>query len=153
MTLLERTSLAATIAHALGKPAARLGALAPASARLLIERAATLALELPDLERLLSPRVVWVAMTHASNILGTVDMRIEIGPPIRLSRFDTLLLASDGLFDNLSIEEVVTTMRKGPLHQNVASLVKAAHARMAQDSTGMPSKPDDLTIVAFRLNA
>jgi hypothetical protein len=45
VTLLERTSLAATIAHALGKPAARLGALAPASARLLIERAATLALE------------------------------------------------------------------------------------------------------------
>jgi serine/threonine protein phosphatase PrpC len=88
-----------------------------------------------------------------SNILGTVEMRIEIGPPIRLSRFDTLLLASDGLFDNLSIEEVVSTMRKGPLQQNVASLVKAAHARMEQDSTGMPSKPDDLTIVAFRLNS
>ncbi len=33
----------------------------------------TLALELADLERLLSPRVKWVAMTHASNILGTVN--------------------------------------------------------------------------------
>lgn len=33
----------------------------------------TLALELSDLERLLSPRVKWVAMTHASNILGTIN--------------------------------------------------------------------------------
>ena len=33
----------------------------------------TLALELSDLERLLSPRVKWVAITHASNILGTVN--------------------------------------------------------------------------------
>ena len=39
---------------------------------------ATLALELPDLERLLSPRVVWVAMTHASNILGTVNPVAEV---------------------------------------------------------------------------
>ena len=38
----------------------------------------TLALELPDLERLLSPRVKWVAMTHASNILGTVNPVAEV---------------------------------------------------------------------------
>lgn len=33
----------------------------------------TLALDLDDLDRLLSPRTRWVAMTHASNILGTVN--------------------------------------------------------------------------------
>lgn len=33
----------------------------------------TLALDLQDLERLLSPRVKWVAMTHASNVLGTIN--------------------------------------------------------------------------------
>jgi cysteine desulfurase family protein (TIGR01976 family) len=38
----------------------------------------TLALELEDLERLLSPRVKWVAMTHASNILGTVNPVAEV---------------------------------------------------------------------------
>ena len=38
----------------------------------------TLALELADLERLLSPRVKWVAMTHASNILGTVNPVAEV---------------------------------------------------------------------------
>ena len=33
----------------------------------------SLALDLQDLERLLSPRVKWVAMTHASNVLGTIN--------------------------------------------------------------------------------
>jgi cysteine desulfurase family protein (TIGR01976 family) len=38
----------------------------------------TLMLELADLERLLSPRVKWVAVTHASNILGTVNPVADI---------------------------------------------------------------------------
>lgn len=38
----------------------------------------SLALELPDLDRLLSPRVKWVAMTHASNVLGTVNPVAEV---------------------------------------------------------------------------
>ncbi|WP_426148194.1 cysteine desulfurase-like protein [Polaromonas sp. DSR2-3-2] len=33
----------------------------------------SLALDLADLQKLLSPRTRWVAMTHASNILGTVN--------------------------------------------------------------------------------
>jgi cysteine desulfurase family protein (TIGR01976 family) len=33
----------------------------------------TLALDLGDLQKLLNPRTRWVAMTHASNILGTVN--------------------------------------------------------------------------------
>ena len=38
----------------------------------------TLALELDDLDRLLSPRVKWVAMTHTSNILGSVNPVAEV---------------------------------------------------------------------------
>ena len=38
----------------------------------------TLALDLADLDRLLSPRVCWVAVTHASNILGTINPVAEI---------------------------------------------------------------------------
>ena len=38
----------------------------------------TLALDLADLERMLSPHVKWVAMTHASNILGTVNPVAEV---------------------------------------------------------------------------
>lgn len=45
VSLLERTSMAATIAHALGRPAARLSALVPAPVRMMAERAAHTALE------------------------------------------------------------------------------------------------------------
>lgn len=38
----------------------------------------TLALDLAELDRLLSPRTTWVAMTHASNILGTVNPVAEV---------------------------------------------------------------------------
>jgi cysteine desulfurase family protein (TIGR01976 family) len=38
----------------------------------------TLELDLSDLDRLLSPRTTWVAMTHASNVLGTVNPVAEV---------------------------------------------------------------------------
>jgi cysteine desulfurase family protein (TIGR01976 family) len=38
----------------------------------------SLALELGDLDALLGPRVTWLAMTHASNILGTVNPVEEV---------------------------------------------------------------------------
>nr|WP_315206898.1 cysteine desulfurase-like protein [uncultured Albidiferax sp.] len=38
----------------------------------------TLVLDLADLDRLLSPRTQWVAVTHASNILGTINPVAEI---------------------------------------------------------------------------
>ena len=48
-----------------------------------------------------------------SNMVGTPEMRIEIGAPLELARRDTLLLASDGLSDNLLIHEIVERIRKG----------------------------------------
>lgn len=38
----------------------------------------TLTLDLEDLDQLLSPRTKWVAMTHASNVLGTVNPVAEV---------------------------------------------------------------------------
>lgn len=38
----------------------------------------SLALELADLDQLLSPRTKWVAMTHASNVLGTVNAVADV---------------------------------------------------------------------------
>ena len=41
------------------------------------------------------------------NVIGSSDMRVEIGPALQLAVRDTVLLASDGLFDNLFIDEIV----------------------------------------------
>jgi serine/threonine protein phosphatase PrpC len=85
-----------------------------------------------------------------SNVIGSPEMTIEIGPSIRLAPRDTVLLASDGLFDNLYIQEVVERIRKGPLDKAVERLATDSRNRMLHPEPGNPSKPDDLTIVAFR---
>jgi serine/threonine protein phosphatase PrpC len=98
------------------------------------------------------------AMHHAqrhvvSNVLGVPDMRIEVGSQRRLAARDTLLLASDGLSDNLRTEEIVALLRTGPLDAACDRIAELARARMHAPGEGEPSKPDDLTFVAFRRRA
>lgn len=95
------------------------------------------------------------AMQHAqrhlvSNVLGAPDMRIEVGSQRQLAPRDTLLLASDGLYDNLLTDEIVALMRSGPLAAASARLADLARTRMHAPAADEPSKPDDLSFVAFR---
>jgi serine/threonine protein phosphatase PrpC len=85
-----------------------------------------------------------------SNMLGSPDMRIEVGPTIKLAPRDTLLLASDGLFDNLHTQEIIERVRKGPLAKVAGTLADDCRRRMQVAAPDQPSKPDDLTFIAFR---
>ena len=88
------------------------------------------------------------------NVIGSPDMRVEVGPSLQLAVRDTVLLATDGLFDNLFIDEIVDTIRKGPLPAAADKLVERARERMRGEGAGdQPCKPDDLTIVLFRPRA
>jgi serine/threonine protein phosphatase PrpC len=87
-----------------------------------------------------------------SNVIGTPDMRIEMGGRIAMSAKDTVLLATDGLFDNLHTAEIVELLRKGPLETALRDLAAAARKRMASENGARPGKPDDLTLVGFRLD-
>ena len=84
-----------------------------------------------------------------SNVVGCDSMRIEIGPSLRLGALDTVVIGSDGLFDNVTIPWVVDRLRKGNLQNAVGSLVDTAIARM-HGVDGEPSKPDDISVIAFR---
>lgn len=95
------------------------------------------------------------AMVHedrhlVSNLLGSPDMRIEMGSALRLAPHDTLVLASDGLSDNLEVGEIAELARKGPLPEVLAALAAAALRRMGDGDNGHPSKPDDLTFLVYR---
>jgi len=95
------------------------------------------------------------ALHHAdrhlvTNLIGSPEMRIEVGPVLRLAPRDTVLLASDGLFDNLHLEEIVALVRKGPLMAAAEALRAACAARMAATGAGAPHKPDDLTFILYR---
>lgn len=84
-----------------------------------------------------------------SNFLGSREMNVEVSTPFVLAKRDTLILASDGLSDNLPFEEVAELARKGPLASAGSTIVSAALERMKGGSGG-PSKPDDLTVALYR---
>lgn len=85
-----------------------------------------------------------------SNMVGSAEMRIEIGANLHLAARDTVLLASDGLFDNQDLSDILNTTRKGPLKANIAALATSSRRRMGRPTQTGPSKPDDITILAYR---
>lgn len=86
-----------------------------------------------------------------SNVIGAKDCRIELGSRKKMSARDTLLIASDGVFDNLHPDEIAEIIRKGPLLEAATTLAALVSDRMSSPSTEQPSKPDDATFILFRL--
>lgn len=87
---------------------------------------------------------------YISNVVGTGEMRIDVGPPTTMAVRDTLVMGSDGLFDNVSVEEMAAIVSQGPLLAASESLIGLARRRMETPATDEPSKPDDLSFVLYR---
>lgn len=85
-----------------------------------------------------------------SNVVGAKDMSIEIGAAHKIAMRDTLILASDGLFDNLYVDEIIEIIRKGKLEHVANQLIQLCHARMTDPRGDLPSHPDDLTFILYR---
>jgi PPM family protein phosphatase len=89
-----------------------------------------------------------------SNFVGSRDMRIEVGSSLRLADLDTVVVCSDGLVDNLRLAEIAAIVRCGPVDRRLAELARSALDRMSTEAPAggdtQPSKPDDLSLIAFR---
>jgi len=85
-----------------------------------------------------------------SNMIGDVNMHISIGPTVELATRDSVLIASDGLFDNLRLDEIVEYCRKGPIKKSATILMTTAYRRMKNQDSINPSKPDDLSFIQYR---
>jgi len=85
-----------------------------------------------------------------SNLLGIGEVSIEESRAIKLRPRDTVVIASDGLFDNLFVDEIVEIVRMGPLPEAIQNLVDETRRRMITPVEGVPSKPDDLGVILFR---
>lgn len=85
-----------------------------------------------------------------SNFVGTQEMVIEVGSPITLAKHDSVLLASDGLTDNLFTDEIAECMRRGEMSGCMDSLIKSTRDRMRREDYRVPGKADDLAIILFR---
>ncbi len=84
-----------------------------------------------------------------SNYVGSQNMHIEIGPKQQLSRRDTIIVGSDGLFDNVRLDEIVQIGRSGKAVDRVETLRQLATERMQGKDQSLPGKPDDLTILLY----
>ena len=67
-----------------------------------------------------------------SNVIGSSEMKIEIGTSVELAPRDTVLVASDGVFDNLHVAETVEYIRKGRLTDAADRLATYARSRMKE---------------------
>ena len=85
-----------------------------------------------------------------SNVIGAVEMSIEIGPAVKISPRDTLVLSSDCLPDNLYVDEIVENIRTGKLEMAADRLVRIVDQRMCDPGPGHPSHVDDFTFVLYR---
>jgi serine/threonine protein phosphatase PrpC len=85
-----------------------------------------------------------------SNMLGIPEMRLEMGAEIKLAAHDTVVVASDGLFDNVHLYEVVELVRCGPLGKSAEQLIRLANERMSGVQAGQPGKDDDLSFILMR---
>lgn len=87
-----------------------------------------------------------------SNMVGSKSMRVERSGFVPWEPGDTLLIASDGLTDNMLTEEWVDILVVAPPRLAGPTLVALAEERMANGSDTIPGKPDDLTLILYRRN-
>lgn len=84
-----------------------------------------------------------------SNLLGMHEMHIDVGPSLPLAARDSLIVGSDGLFDNVPLDEVIELGSNGKIDDRMRAIDLAASERMAATESAFPGKPDDLTFLLF----
>lgn len=85
-----------------------------------------------------------------SNIVGTDSTHFEIGSRRAMAMRDTLLLGSDGVFDNFLEGELARLARIGSTSSAASEIIAAAQYRMEHDEPDQPSKADDISLLLFR---
>lgn len=85
-----------------------------------------------------------------SNFIGSQDMRVEVGPTLQIAVRDTLVLASDGLSDNLFDHEIIEIARKGNLQSAARRLTSECRKYMSNTSPDRTCHPDDLSFILYR---
>ena len=98
------------------------------------------------------------ALHHAerhllSNLVGSPDMHIDIGPILRLAARDRILVASDGLWDNMYLEEIIEVVHKGAVPKAARTMQVTCHCRMTGNDASLPGHADDLSFILARAKA
>ena len=87
-----------------------------------------------------------------SNVVGMPSMHVAATSGLRLAPRDTVMLGSDGVFDNLFHDEIIELVRAGEPFATAERMVATLAVRMAgeSDDPEIPCKPDDMSFILFR---
>ena len=85
-----------------------------------------------------------------SNMIGDDRMWVETSAPVTLQPGDTVVVASDGLWDNFFRKEIVEMVVNDDLLAVSQAIVNQATVRMTGTLAGVPAKKDDLSFIVFR---
>ena len=77
-------------------------------------------------------------------------MWIDVKSLPRLAELDTIILASDGLWDNLYRDEVAKLIGNPSLIEVAHEIARMAAKRMKRESVSGFGKPDDLSFILYR---
>ena len=86
-----------------------------------------------------------------SNVVGMTHTILDFGKSYQLEKTDTLLVGTDGIFDNLFQDEILTIISNGSLQESSKKLTDTCLQRMHNFVEGIPHKPDDFSYTLFRL--
>ncbi len=85
-----------------------------------------------------------------NNVVGDASMHIEIGPAVKIKKHDTLLLASDGLFDNFLVDDVMSLVKHGSLVKVADRLTQSCQQQQHPITQKAYNKDDDISFILCR---
>lgn len=87
------------------------------------------------------------------NLIGTEVANIEMNTPIRLTDHDTVFLATDGLFDNITPEDIIETIRKGKIEKISKTMADCIQNQRTPVKHNAFIKDDDCSFIICRLTS
>lgn len=85
-----------------------------------------------------------------SNCVGSPDMHLDVGAPVPMAARDTLLVASDGVVDNVHRGYLVDMIRVGPIGAAAEALDRRVQRTMSEGDGDLEGHCDDATFVLYR---
>lgn len=87
-----------------------------------------------------------------TNMIGDISPRLDVGSSVKLAPNDTVILGSDGLFDNVSVSEICEKTKDLALDELAAFIHDEAKQRMSLASAeeGAKFKADDMSFIVFK---
>ena len=85
-----------------------------------------------------------------SNVIAQKICIFPMSMPVKLKKFDTVLLATDGLIDNIDKVTIIESIRKGPLQYCLSNMCNIINNKINSEDPSY--KADDTSCILFRRN-